>query len=128
MLLAVVSVNFNEFHSIFLTTVPLADSTTALISGTASILCFKLSLYTFDIIHFILFILHCSADTSDMDRKGKGERDLPKDKSPKPGITPKASEDAIDVRGGAVGGGTSRQRCDSEGAAFSEDGSEHGKR
>jgi len=107
---------------------PLADSTTALISGTASILYFKLSLYTFDIIPFIFFILHCSADTSDMDRKGKGERDLSKDKSPKPGITPKGSEDAIDVRGGAVGGGGSRQRCDSEGAAFSEDGSEHGKR
>lgn len=63
-----------------------------------------------------------------MDRKGKGERDLSKDKSPKPGITPKGSEDAIDVRGGAVGGGGSRQRCDSEGAAFSDDGSEHGKR
>jgi len=58
-----------------------------------------------------------------MDRKGKGERDLSKDKSPKPGTTPKGSEDAIDVRGGG-----SRQRCDSEGAAFSEDGSEHGKR
>lgn len=123
-----VSFNFNEFHSIFLTTGPLADSTTALISDTASHVCFKLGLYTFDIIPFILFILHCSADTSDMDRKGKGERDLPKDKSPKPGITPKGSEDAIDLRGGAVGGGGSRQRCDSEGAAFSEDGSEHGKR
>jgi len=63
-----------------------------------------------------------------MDREGKGERDLSEDKSPKPGVTPKGSEDAIDVRGGAVGGGSSRQRCDSEGAAFSEDGSEHGKR
>ena len=122
------SVIFNEFHSIFLTAVPLSDSTTTLISGTASILCFKLSLYSFDVIPFILFILCCSADTSDMDRKGKGERDLSEDKFPKPGVTPKGSEDAIDVRGGAVGGGSSRQRCDSEGAAFSEDGSEHGKR
>lgn len=62
------------------------------------------------------------ADTSDMDRKGEGERDSSKDKSPKPGITPKGSEDAMDIRGG------SRQRCDSEGAVCSEDGSEHGKR
>jgi hypothetical protein len=87
-----------------------------------------LCLYSFNLIPFILFKLLSSADTSDMDRKGRGERDSSKDKSPKPGITAKGSEDAMDVRGGAVGVGGSRQRCDSEGAACSEDGSEHGKR
>jgi hypothetical protein len=112
----------NEFYGSFLTTVSLAYSTTALISGTASTLCSRLCLYSFDISPFILFILHSSADTSDMDRKGEGERDSSKDKSPKPGITPKGSEDAMDIRGG------SRQRCGSEGAVCSEDGSEHGKR
>ena len=89
---------------------------------------FQICLCSFDIIRIILFIFYSSAETTDMDRKGKGERESSKDKSPKPGITPKGSEDSMDVRGGAAGGGGSRQRCDSEGAACSEDGSEHGKR
>jgi hypothetical protein len=80
------------------------------------------------VINFILLKLCYSAETLVMDRKEKGERDLSKDKSPTPGITPKGSDGAMDVRGGAAGASGSRQRCDSESAASIEDGSDKGKR
>jgi hypothetical protein len=51
-----------------------------------------------------------------MDRKGKGEKDSSKDRSGK------RSEDAMDMRGDAAGGGSSRERYDSEGAACSDQG------
>jgi hypothetical protein len=86
-------------------------------------------LYSFHKFCFILFKLCFSSETSDMDRKDTGERDASKDKSPTPGITPKGSEGAMDVRGGAAGsGGGSRQRYNSEDAASSEGISDQGKR
>lgn len=51
-----------------------------------------------------------------MDRKGKGERDSSEDGSDK------GSEDAMDVRGDAAGGDSSRHCYDSEGAACSDQG------